>query len=1723
MIYKKPLRILWLAGIVLSMLAGTVSAQTWNPNFAVGTVTGNYNFSYNQTPDQIVTIYAAAIPNTGITYTWYSGPTPILSSLGSTGVSGASYSFSSPLAQTTYFALKATNGSGASVWSNVIKIGLVSVNWEDINYVREDVVDTINIGTWRAVDQLPVGEKLQVTNYVDGLGRKLQTVNRQTATPLSPGGAWGDLVQFSVYDAMGRETRKYLPYTTTTQSGKYKTTQLTEQPQYYSTVYNESNAFDSVASDNSPLNRVTRVKESGTAWAAAPGIGVVYDGNTISDSVQVWTVDYVKGDAPVNGGIYTPGTLYKLTTTDENGKKVVEFTNRDGKVILKKVQIDATPSTGHTGWICTYFVFDDFEMVRYQIQPMGVQYLNSNGWSFAGTNGAIVLAEQCFQYFYDDKKRTVWKKSPGASPVNVLFDTRDRVVFLQDGNQAALSTPQWTATLYDELDRPVETLLYNTTETVTALQTDINNAVTTTTVNVPAYTQASSTDLVVDSRNTSISQYIATNSISFVSDAGGSFQSADGDNFIAIINPLPSSPAYSGVTTTIGSPISAANLANSLVTTPVKYLYYDNYAFPGAKSFSTDYNNTTAYSTSNPNILPVATDPRTLDRATGAQVRVLGTNAWLNETFYYDERGHAIQSLKDNIRTGVDIETRQYHFDGRMMSSSNSHTAPGTGYNAFVILSKYVFDVIGRITSIQKQIGTNPFKTVSSYDYDDAGRIKTNHLDPGYNNPNSGSADLEALNYSFNLHDQITGINKDYALKSAGYNKWGHFFGLYLGFDNRDNVFSAAQLDGQVTGLMWSTQGDDAQRKYDYTYDNANRLINATYHEQLAPGSGWINSQTDFSVTGNGGQITYDLNGNLQAMMQKGVTPGASAPITVDDLRYTYSSFSNKLQSVTDMMTVTTVNGLNGDFKDGTNGTNPDYVYDNNGNQVIDLNKNIQSLNNGVAGTNGIHYNFLDKPDQIRLVGQGTIGIVYDAEGRKLQKVFIPEAGGFSSVTTYIGDYVYQSRGVLTLSSTAPFSAGTADTLSYINFEDGRIRVMTPSSTPGLDAVSENGNLVLPNASTMGVWDYFILDYQKNVRMILTEETHSAMNTCTMETGRNTAEDPVFGQTGAANEVEATRTPTPSGWQSVNTTVSVSALGNLAGHTVGPNSLQKVMAGDMVSASVQYYFQSPSSNTNPNVVANILNSLAGAIGGPGTAGSLIHGSGGAITTQLGNSSAFMSAVNPANPPSATPQAYLTILFFDERFNLVSVSDGGVAQQQVASSWSSTTAPLGLGNIKAPKNGYAYIYVSNLSDQSVYFDNLVIGITAGNIIEEDHYYAYGLKIAGISSKRLGDAKEGTLKNNYLYNDKELFDDGGLNWLDYGYRNYDPQIGRFPQLDPLSDDFPMLTPFQYASDDPISNIDLDGLEAALSTSFSTAQVLGQVVVTPVRTATTAATVTSTLKTIVNLTSIAVNSAMIASNIINGHLNTKSAGNGGPGYQAYLQLVATRGALDAIANANTVGLYDLFGGNHTDDYNTPEIKAAYLRGRLVGDAFSMAQGDIEIKGGLTAAVATGGETLGVGAAGGVVVALHGAGTGAVATNDAVWTIAKLVKLGVVLKATPPASTFENNPESSGSHDSHNTPGNQKPPHSQTADRIGGGHAWQKHVIDQREFPEIKTQDQFKAMIDRIMNAATSLHRNLLNGREAWYDRATNTLVIKNPGAADQGTSFRPTTGEQYFQNLR
>lgn len=67
--------------------------------------------------------------------------------------------------------------------------------------------------------------------------------------------------------------------------------------------------------------------------------------------------------------------------------------------------------------------------------------------------------------------------------------------------------------------------------------------------------------------------------------------------------------------------------------------------------------------------------------------------------------------------------------------------------------------------------------------------------------------------------------------------------------------------------------------------------------------------------------------------------------------------------------------------------------------------------------------------------------------------------------------------------------------------------------------------------------------------------------------------------------------------------------------------------------------------------------------------------------------------------------------------------------------------------------------------------------------------------------------------YTFNGKEQ--DAETDLQDYGFRIYNPALGKFLSVDPLTAIYPMLTPYQFASNTPIQAIDLDGLEAANAT--------------------------------------------------------------------------------------------------------------------------------------------------------------------------------------------------------------------------------------------------------------------------------------------------------------------
>jgi RHS repeat-associated protein len=89
-----------------------------------------------------------------------------------------------------------------------------------------------------------------------------------------------------------------------------------------------------------------------------------------------------------------------------------------------------------------------------------------------------------------------------------------------------------------------------------------------------------------------------------------------------------------------------------------------------------------------------------------------------------------------------------------------------------------------------------------------------------------------------------------------------------------------------------------------------------------------------------------------------------------------------------------------------------------------------------------------------------------------------------------------------------------------------------------------------------------------------------------------------------------------------------------------------------------------------------------------------------------------------------------------------------------------------------------------------------------VIQRDEYYPFGLTFNSFQ-------RENTLKNNYLYNGKELQTDLDMNEYDFGARHYMPDLGRWGVLDPLAEKGRRWSPYAYAFDNPVRFIDPDGM--------------------------------------------------------------------------------------------------------------------------------------------------------------------------------------------------------------------------------------------------------------------------------------------------------------------------
>ena len=427
--------------------------------------------------------------------------------------------------------------------------------------------------------------------------------------------------------------------------------------------------------------------------------------------------------------------------------------------------------------------------------------------------------------------------------------------------------------------------------------------------------------------------------------------------------------------------------------------YYDDYGFPGERAFDSGVDisdgdfvaGTSSYNT------------YTSTLVTGTRVRILGTGSFVTTTLYYDDYYRVIQSLRDLFdnnpsQNSYEVVSARFDFPGKVLQNRQKQVF-GNETNSVDMFFSY--DHAGRVDTVRHKVDGRAGNavTLSVLKYNDLGQLETK----GLHQTQAGF--MQEIDYKYNIRGWLTGINDP---DDLGYD----LFAMSL-FYNDVSALSPldsakGRFNGNISGVIWNgyyngAQGDTLQRAYSYIYDATNRITGSYYGEQQ---QGVLAASQKFREY----LFRYDLNGNILGLNRT----GSANPFIIDSLDYSYgntSAYSNRLLKVTDDSQ--SVLG----FRDGAN-QDDDYEYDDNGNIVKDLNKNISSIT----------YNYLNLPELIT-IADSTIRFFYDATGRKVSKVIT--RGANITERTYEGGFEYAGEDLSIIHTGEGFVQKTSTAFVY--------------------------------------------------------------------------------------------------------------------------------------------------------------------------------------------------------------------------------------------------------------------------------------------------------------------------------------------------------------------------------------------------------------------------------------------------------------------------------------------------------------------------------------------------------------------------------------------------------------------------------------------------------------------------------------------------------------------
>lgn len=668
-------------------------------------------------------------------------------------------------------------------------------------------------------------KKSESIQYFDGLGRLRQNI----ANKATPDG--NDLVTVIEYDGFGRSDKDFLPMPQqgTSHGAIYETVSQTVG----SALYGTGPYYVKKDLESSPLNRLEATTAPGE-WSLN-GKKVIYEyltnGNNevmkfVTTTPVPWTNGITHSTLSLVGGNYYPANqLYKNKVADEDGNISYEFKNGEGQTLLVSKIEGATRAD-------TYYIYNAYNQLAFVLSPEASDAISNNFTIDLSETGSI-LTELCYQYRYDGQNRLVEKKLPGKGWEFMVYDKQDRLVLTQDA-QLRLTTNNfkakgWLFTKYDQFGRVVYTGFFPNGATRVSMQSALNN-----------------------------------------------MRQNAGNNEKKTTSP---SVTLQGIS-----------------------LYYDNQAFPTGNKTLLSVNYYDSYPSDMPAVHTFgftqtflsddaqATNISTKSLATASYVKNIEDDNWTKNYSFYDDKGRAIGGYSINHLGGFTKTESFLDFVG-IPQQTYTHHKRNSGDDGVKIKERFVYNPYNGALEkhYHEVVGRSSEVLLADKEYNEIGQLKTKKV--GNN--------IQEIAYTYNIRGWMTGINVD----TSGNFQLGKLFNYRIGYNDplltlSTKPYAADQsleikekYNGNIATVTWKYNDipNTPEKKYGYVYDRLNRLRAGFYYQNTGSGHQFTEEHNELQK--------YDLNGNISELKRFSYKTG-TAPYKIDDLEYTY--VGNRVTKITD-------------------------------------------------------------------------------------------------------------------------------------------------------------------------------------------------------------------------------------------------------------------------------------------------------------------------------------------------------------------------------------------------------------------------------------------------------------------------------------------------------------------------------------------------------------------------------------------------------------------------------------------------------------------------------------------------------------------------------------------------------------------------------------------------------------------------------------------------------